>query len=194
MAGRPGSREINGLTPLQREFVFALIECDFNAIAAVKATGSAASTDKARDTIARRWLDHVGVQAAIDEELQARSKRLRIGPDRVVQELAKIAFSNSGDYYEWDDTGSLKITSSRKLTRAQKAAIASVKETVKTRATEDGEVTTRTLEFKQHDKLKALELVGRHIGMFDDRATQQTELTVKIERSAPPDWTDTELP
>jgi phage terminase small subunit len=86
-----------------------------------------------------------------------RSKRTGVNAERVVQELAKIAFVNAAEVID-PKTATVKEDALPEDT----AAIQSVK--VKTFG-EDG----LEREIKMADKLKALELLGKHLGMFKDR-------------------------
>ena len=97
------------------------------------------------------------IKAKIDKAMAERSKRTGVNADRVVMELAKIAFVNAGDVID-AETATLKSDAAREDT----AAIQSVK--VKTFG-EDG----LEREIKMADKLKALELLGKHLGMFKDK-------------------------
>lgn len=88
-------------------------------------------------------------------QLQAeQSRRTGVSADRVVRELAKIAFVNAGDLID-SETASVKLDASRD----DLAAVQSIK--VKTFG-EDG----LEHEVKLADKLKALELLGKHLGVF----------------------------
>ena len=60
--------------------------------------------------------------------------------------------------------------------RDDTACIASVK--VKTIPTDDGAITER--EVKTYDKLKALELLGKHLGMFTDKLKVEGVVPVVI--------------
>ena len=97
------------------------------------------------------------IKAKIDKAMAERSKRTGVNADRVVRELAKIAFVNADDVID-TETATLKPDAAREDT----AAIQSVK--VKTFG-EDG----LEREIKMADKLKALELLGKHLGMFKDK-------------------------
>ena len=97
---------------------------------------------------------------AIAIKMAERSKRTGVNGDRVLLELAKIAFINPTDVIDMSDA-----TIRGDANRDDTAAIASVK--VKTIPTEDGNITER--EVKTYDKIKALELCGKHIGMFTDK-------------------------
>jgi Phage terminase, small subunit len=100
------------------------------------------------------------IRARIDKAIAVQSKRTGINADRVVRELARVALANAADIID-AGTATLKDDVSQDDT----AAIASVR--VKTIPTADGLGVER--EIKLHDKLKALEQLGRHLGMFTDK-------------------------
>lgn len=100
------------------------------------------------------------IRARIDKAMAERSKRTGVNADRVIRELARVAFINANDVIDID-SATLKLDASEDDT----AAIASIK--VKTIPTADGEGMER--EIKLADKLKALELLGKHLGMFTDK-------------------------
>lgn len=89
----------------------------------------------------------------------------------MLQELGKIAFVNPIDLID-TDTGMVRADASREDT----AAIASVR--VKVIHSEDGEGIER--EVRMADKLKALELCGKHLGMFKDSPDSAAPVTVVI--------------
>lgn len=102
------------------------------------------------------------IRAHIDRAMAERSRRTGVNADRVVQELAKIAFVNASDVID-PETATIKEDALPEDT----AAIQSVK--VKTFG-EDG----LEREIRMADKLKALELLGKHIGMFRERISVST--------------------
>ena len=93
-----------------------------------------------------------------------RSCRTGVTADRVVMELAKVAFVNAGDVIDADDA-----TLNPDATPEDLAAIQSIK--VKTFGDDGVE-----REIRLADKLKALELLGRHLGLFDDRLRVEGKL------------------
>lgn len=97
------------------------------------------------------------IKNAIDRKIAERSKRTGVNADRVIMELAKIAFVNAGEVIDFDTA-----TLMDKISPDDMAAIHSVK--VKTFG-EDG----LEREVKLADKLKALELLGKHLGLFRDK-------------------------
>ena len=78
----------------------------------------------------------------------------------ILQELQAIAMARATDYMTVRD-GALEIRSTEELTPAQAAAIASV------------ERSAGGLKVKFYDKLKALELLGKYLGLFETRSVWQ---------------------
>lgn len=114
-------------------------------------------------------LEKPEIRARIDAALAERSKRTGINADRVLRELGRIAFVNAVDVIDMQDA-----TVKGDAERDDTAAIASVK--VKVIPGEDGDGVER--EIRLADKLKALELCGKHLGMFKD--TQDTNVPVTV--------------
>nr|DAE37749.1 MAG TPA: Terminase small subunit [Caudoviricetes sp.] len=100
------------------------------------------------------------VSEAIDKALAARSRRTGITQDRVLRELAKVAFVNANDVIDPDSA-----TVRADATEEDLACIQAVK--VKTSESEMGSSSER--EIKLYDKMRALEMLGKHLGLFDKR-------------------------
>jgi phage terminase small subunit len=98
------------------------------------------------------------VAAAVARARAEQAKRTGIEADRVLRELAKLAFVNAADVID-DADGTIKATASRDDT----AAVCSVK--VKTIPTDDGEIVER--EVRLNDKNKALDALCKHLGLYD---------------------------
>ncbi|MFR4533158.1 MAG: terminase small subunit [Thomasclavelia ramosa] len=111
----------------------------------------------------------------IDRAIAERSRRTGINQDRVLRELAKIAFVNPGDVINFDEATVKSDAKEEDL-----AAIASVK--IKNIPTEDGEITER--EIKLCDKLKALDLLGKHLGIYDKKDAEDKNLTITINKAS----------
>lgn len=141
---------------------------DLNATQAAIRAGYSPQTAKEQGS---QNLTKLNIKNAIDKDMAERSKRTGINQDRILIELAKIGFLNPVDVINMDDA-----TIRGDANREDTAAIASVK--VKTIPTEDGEIVER--EVKTYDKIKALELIGKHIGMFVDKLNVNAEMAVKI--------------
>ena len=148
------------LTPKQAEFVRQYL-VDLNATAAAIRAGYSERTAKSQG---QRLLTNVDVSAALAAAKAEREQRTEITQDRVVSELAKIAFADPRELMEWGPEG-VKLKDSAELTEEQAASVAEVSETT----TKDG----GSLRLKKHDKVKALELLGRHLGMFTDKVKSE---------------------
>lgn len=137
------------LTEKQKRFVQEYL-VDLNATAAAKRAGYSAKT---ADRIGPELLGKTCVSEAVKAAIEKRSARTGITQDRVLEELAAIAFARGTDY-AGIISGVALYHDTDKLTDSQKAAIVSIK------STKDG------VEIKLANKLKALELLGRHLGIF----------------------------
>ena len=78
----------------------------------------------------------------------------KITPKRVVEELAAIGFARATDFL-WVSDGELTIRDTDTLSKNDRAAIASV------------ERSSNGIKLKFYDKMKALELLGKYMGLFD---------------------------
>lgn len=155
------------LTRKQKRFIQEYL-IDLNATqAAIRAGYSPNSANE----IASENLAKPNIRDAVDKAIAERSRRTGINQDRVLLELAKIAFLNPTDVIDMD-----KATIKGDSNREDTAAISSVK--VKRIPTEAGEITER--EVKTYDKIKALELLGKHLGMFADNSNVNLNLGVQI--------------
>lgn len=156
------------LTKKQQLFVDEYL-IDLNATQAAIRAGY--STDTAA-VIGCENLIKPNIKDAICKAMAERSKRTGINADRIIQELAKIAFLNPTDVIDMDEA-TVKGSSNRDDT----AAIASVK--VKRIPTDNGDIVER--EVKTYDKIKALDLLGKHIGMFTDKLKIEGAIPVVIQ-------------
>ena len=78
----------------------------------------------------------------------------RITPKNVVEELAAIGFARATDFLCVSD-GKLTVRSTEELSAVDRAAIASI------------EQTAGGIRLKLYDKMKALELLGKYLGIFE---------------------------
>ena len=140
------------LTPKQERFVDEYL-VDLNATAAAKRAGYK-DPNKGRQLVTKS-----NVAAAIQKAIQDRQARTEISQDRVVHELAKVAFANGTAYAKVTDGGTrVELTDTDNLTEDQRAAVSGIKE---------GKF---GIEVSTYDKVKALELLGKHLGVFNTGA------------------------
>ena len=140
------------MTDKQKRFVEEYL-IDLNATqAAIRAGYSPANAD----TIGYQQLQKTPVKNAIAQAQAERSKRTGVSQDRIIRELAKIAFSNLPDIVDPFD-GSV-------IPSADRDDLACI-QSIKVKQTE----TMTEREVKLADKTRALELLGKHLGMFKDK-------------------------
>lgn len=118
-----------------------------------------------------RLLANVSVQTKIAKAMAERSKRTGINQDRVVTELARIAFVNPQKLIN-----PLDASIRKNATEDDLACIQSVK--VKTMNGSKGSSVER--EVKLNDKMKALELLGKHLGMWNDKIDVNVAVPIVI--------------
>lgn len=159
------------LTAKQKKFVEEYL-IDLNATQAAIRAGYSPNTAQEQSS---RLLSNVMVKNEIDKAMAERSRRTGINQDRVLRELAKIAFVNPGDVINLN-----QATVKSDAKEEDLAAIASVK--IKNIPTEDGEITER--EIKLCDKLKALDLLGKHLGIYDKKDAEDKNLTITINKAS----------
>lgn len=153
------------LNERQRRFTVEYVK-DFNGTQAAIRAGYA---QRGAAVTASQHLTNPKIQALIAEHVKAREVRAAVTQDRVVQELARIAFADIRNVMTWDGERT-RFKASDELDDDAARTIALVKERVTRNVGRDGEVTyLETRELKLYDKLKALEMLGRHLGMFNDK-------------------------
>lgn len=177
------------LTDKQRLFCDEYL-IDLNATQAAIRAGYSERTAAAQ---AARLLTNVKVQEYVQQRQRDRVERTEITQDRVLRELAIIAFSNAADYAAvvekqetfrcedgteiglFDDDGNpvmyrtVEPVLTQNLTENQKRALAVIKKG------RDG------FEVKPYDKIRALELLGKHIGMFKEKVEVSGEVNNPFE-------------
>jgi phage terminase small subunit len=155
------------LTAKQKKFVDEYL-IDLNETQAAIRAGY--SVDSAR-AIGCENLTKPNIQAAVGKAMAERSKRTGISQDRVVLELAKIAFVNVADVVDLSDGSILSGANADDL-----ACIEGMK--YKRSDTDTGSSEEREVKFAS--KMKALELLGKHLGMWDDKAEVNVNIPVVI--------------
>jgi|CZCA01.1.fsa_nt_gi phage terminase small subunit len=156
------------LTQKQRHFVQEYL-VDLNATQAAIRAGYSERTAHVQGP---RLLGNVRVQVAIQEALRQREKRTEITQDRVLTELAKIGFADIRDYLEYKtektvvaygDDGE-PIIDYRQIIDVIDSKNVDTSAIQEVSISKDG-----TFKFKLYDKQKALNDIGRHLGMFVDK-------------------------
>ena len=143
------------LTLKQQRFVQEYL-ADLNATAAAKRAGY---SQKTAYSIVQENLKKPEIQSAIQQAKEALQKRTEITQDMVLRETAKLAFFDIRKMF--DENGRpLDIS---KLDDGTAAALVGLE--VQDVAGSDGDGFVK--KYRMADKLKALELLGKRLGVFD---------------------------
>lgn len=167
------------LTAKQQRFCDEYL-IDLNGTRAYKVAYPSVKRDETARVNASRLLTNANVKTYIQERQKEREKRTEITQDSVLRELALIAFAKASDYARVvekdamvevdghmvpvldEDGNQVKYRTvepilTDELTEDQKKAIAVIKKG------RDG------FEIKPYSKIQALELLGKHLGMFTEK-------------------------
>ena len=134
---------------------------DLNATRAYRVAYPSVKKDETAAQAGSRMLRNVKVAKYISDRMKERQERTEVTQDRVVRELAASAFAKVTDYVEIRG-GRVVIKDTSQLEDNQIRAIAGIKEGA------------NGIEIKLNDKEKALELLGRHRGMWNDKLDVKT--------------------
>lgn len=165
------------LTEKQKRFCDEYL-VNLNATRAYKKAYPSVKKDETARANASRLLTKANIKEYIDKRIKDRQKRTEITQDKVLNELAAIAFSNGSKYAKvverkaYDEEGkpvvdyetgkqltykTVEFKNTDDLTEDEKKAISSIHKG------RDG------MKVETYDKMKALELLGKHLGMFKDK-------------------------
>lgn len=155
------------LTEKQKRFADEWL-IDMNGTAAAIRAGYSV---KSAEVTASKLLRNPKVRAYIDERMAEHSRRTGVTQERIIRELARIAFLDPTKLVNMDKAELLDAA-----TEDDRAAIAAVK--VKTIRGEETEMVEREIRFA--DKIKALELLGKRFGMWIDKQQVDVQGAVQI--------------
>jgi len=149
------------LTPKQAAFVKEYL-VDLNQTAAAVRAGY---SEKTASVQAVRLMGLPQVKEAIEAEMAKRSERTEITQDRVLQELARVGFSDIRKLFteagslkrpeEWDDEAAAFVSSIEVVVRKVPGG--------------DEDEVEHIHKVKLWDKNSALEKIARHLGMLNDK-------------------------
>lgn len=170
------------LTAKQERFVAEYL-IDLNATQAAIRAGY---SEKGANVQGSKLLANANIQAAIQEAQAKRSNRTEITQDRVLQELARIGFSNLQDVMT--SCGNLMGVSD--WTEDAARAIASVEIVTKPGGVDESgnREVEHVAKIKTWDKLAALDKIARHLGMlngFGAGVDDAPSLTININSKDP---------
>lgn len=144
--------EYDKLSAKQQRFVEEYC-VDFNGTQAAIRAGYSVNTASMQ---AARLLSYDKIKTALEERKIEIAEESKLKASDVIDELRRIAFSDITQVMSFT-ASKAKVKSSRKLSEDAKKIVASVSQT------------RAGLTVKLHDKVKALELLGRYLNIFTDR-------------------------
>lgn len=165
------------MTDAQKRFCDEYL-IDLNATRAYKVAYSRCKKDETASVNGSKLLRNAKVQEYISKKQKEIEKRTEVTQDMVIKELSAIAFSKASDYaklkkmkrnipifdeegmivdYKEEEYTEIEFTPTDELSEEQKKALSGIKQ---------GKF---GLEVNSCDKVRALELLGRHLGIFNDK-------------------------
>lgn len=156
-----------GLTNQQDLFCREYIANNMNG---TKAAISAGYSKKTAREQATRLLSKVHIRQKVDALKAERCKEVDVTAQRIIEELAKMAFANVANIY--DDQG--RLLPIHEMPEDVAACLQEVTEGVD----KEGNVQRK---YKMADKKATLELLGRYLGMWVDRKEVSQRIAIEAD-------------
>ena len=144
------------MNPKQKLFVQEYLKDLNGKQAAIRAGYS----EKSAEVQASQLLSLPKVAQAVKSAMDKRAQKTEVTQERIINELKRIAFSGMKNVARWGPSG-VDMKGSEELSEDDAASVQEVSETTNQHG--------GSLKIKQYDKVRALELLGKHLGMFTDR-------------------------
>lgn len=182
---RPGTNFMRKTDDAELAFVRRYI-VDFNGTRSVMECGMFQVASYAGAAVhASRLLSRPRVKQMVKDALAERAKRWNVTGDRIIRELARTGFSNMLDYMQVQPDGSAYVDL-RKLAELREhdpdaaydlgAAIQEVTSETYLEGNgnnaDDEPIQVKKVKLRLHNKQAALELLGKHLGLFQDAAAK----------------------
>lgn len=163
------SRKTGDLTDQQRLFVSEYLRDKCGKQAAIRAGYSVRSAESTASKLVR----HPKVAAAIEAGMARMEKRNENLAQRVLDELARIAFSDLRQHFTPDG----KLLPPHKLPDDAAAAVSSIESEERHDRETEAPYTVRKIRL--WDKLAALDKLGRHLGLLTEQVQVSGQLTLE---------------
>lgn len=157
----------NILTPKQERFCQEYVK-DLNATHAAKAAGYSAKTAEVQGS---RVLGYAKVRSRIQELMDRRAEKAEVSAEWILKEILRVASVDLSQCYGEDG----QLLHPKEMPNDVRRAISAID--VHKDFTEGVEI-GETRKVKLYDKLKALELLGRHLKMFKAELEISGKLTL----------------
>jgi len=149
---------------------------------ATQAAIRAGYSEKTANVIAAENLSKPYIAERVAELKEERSKRTEITIDRVLNELAMIGFSDIAELVEIEEGGMIIAKRFDEIPDGKTRILKAIKEDRIIRETPNGKemIVHDKIRYEAWDKLKALELLARHLGMLKDKDPFPTDFNFRI--------------
>jgi phage terminase small subunit len=146
-----------------------------NGAGSVRLAGYQCKTDSVATSLAEDMLKNPAITARIAEIRAPLLKKLEITKERTMQEIARLAFSDIGRIF--DEDGNVKPVS--EIDEDTRRAISGI-DVDELTAGSGSEKTSIGVnkKVKLYDKVKSLEMLAKHFGIYTD--APQTKTVVKV--------------
>jgi len=151
------------MTPKQKVFVDEYLI----ALNASEAARRAGYSSKSAHVTGCQLMKEPEIARAIREGMEARALRTRIDADRIVLELARVAFSDLGRIADWGPEG-VWLKPNNALAEADRAAIAELRPL--DGLAEAAEAGASRIHIRLQNKQRALDSLARHFALYGRNA------------------------
>lgn len=171
------------LSPMQVRFVEEYVQDPTSITKAAKRAGYSLET---ANVAGSRLMADPRIKRAIQVAQDTRAEAIGLSKERVLQELAKIAFATPGEEIKTTLDGDIDMQS-------VKGSLAEVIVSTTTGRSKYKNISVKTVKIA--DKITALVKLGQHMGMFKDQVevTGKLSLAELIDRSYKPDIIEGEV-
>lgn len=160
---------------------------DFNG---TKSAIRAGYSKKTAGAMAGRLLSLVKIQERIREYTSQREQRTNVTADRVVQQLARIAFMDIKDVVDWGQEDVKYLTYTETKPDGEKIEHYRNEKRVFIRPKDPSEIDgtlVQTIKLGKYgfevsipDRMRAFEMLAKHLGVFDDRPQTTVDVSAYI--------------
>lgn len=153
------------LTPKQRLFVHEYL-VDLNATQAAKRAGYSKKTAYVQGP---RLLEHVGIKKAVKAARERRENKAIMTREEILEELSLVGRADIKNYFTIEEGGEIRAKTFNEMPPGASRALESIEETRTISESKDGKETlliSDRIKVKGLDKIRSLELLGKHQGMF----------------------------
>ena len=168
--------DVNRLPVQMQKFVGELLaDKSFNATNAARKAGYAHPS-----VAANKLMKNPIVLAHIGKAIHRREVRTEVTQDKVIKELAIVAFSNAQELFDKNDA----IKAVKSMDENTARAIQSIKISYTTEGSREEPVEVKHVEVRFWSKTEALKMLAAHLGMTTDRLKMDGEIKIRLDYEA----------